>query len=976
MWANLSGCVRLVAALSAVTILSSCGDDGPSSYALNTYVTGLTGTGLQVTLNGGAPISITENSQTTIARLTNGTAYTVAISAQPGSPLQTCTAANPSGTISGNNVDVTISCVTAPFQTVNANVAVDGSIPAAVTHAITTLVSPAGTVSLGTALPVSAAPASWECLVYAVDANDNIVLAAMATSNSVVLSADSTALAFVRLLLGPLPSGLADNDVDAAIRATKDYAALVTTITQSLQSGATDTASAPVLSAANMVATELPSGVLNQFAGVAGTRKQVKALSPPTSTAAPFTLISDLESVELTGATSDYSVEVANNMPIAWGFASADFDGKPICEEGESPGKDGTCTVVVAGAGVGQQLLNLYATLVGGSAGSLFSQEVPADGGTPFYLTLRQNSESRGANAVQIVKDVVSYGLTAATAGTANAAVGECVDSLVETFMPTEELGALVADPSPTAFEDYLQAIPTEFTEEAILGDLSKCLGGATAPSTHGMPQYVRITAIFFRKIGAWVTSNIGKPIQAANTALQVGLALDYWNYPGQKFGVCEGQTLVGNTIVSCAASFQFTPSSFLMSPGAVATVTLSAQTAQVGNNPPQSTAVPNDTTLSTDDDTVATVSGGPSTTVTVTAQLGVGRSTNIVANEAATGATGTLPVTVVLPTMQPASATVPPGQSVTLTLADLNGNPVIVPKSTLWSTNPSPQTVFNLDILSGLITGPGQAKFAAATDAAIGQMITVTATDPSGNSFGSAILTVGLYTSVVNLSASPTSLPTGGGTVTLTASVTSQVAPTGAPASTGTVMFKDQSNITLCANVPLVAGVATCTATIPVAPDNLTASYSGDTNYAPAQATVTVAGGGAPPAPCPPNVSASACVPPPPGTPQADWTVYETYTSTGGSVCAASSGPTEVDEGSIKLFTTGPNAGQYCIFDANVINLETACTGGIETPAQTFQDLASRVITQTVYVTGSNGIPVPCTETTDYSTVWSNVGP
>ncbi len=54
LWASVARCVCFAAALSIVTSLSSCGgDDSSSSYALNVYVTGLTGSGLQVTLNGG-----------------------------------------------------------------------------------------------------------------------------------------------------------------------------------------------------------------------------------------------------------------------------------------------------------------------------------------------------------------------------------------------------------------------------------------------------------------------------------------------------------------------------------------------------------------------------------------------------------------------------------------------------------------------------------------------------------------------------------------------------------------------------------------------------------------------------------------------------------------------------------------------------------------------------------------------------------
>jgi beta-lactam-binding protein with PASTA domain len=110
---SLNGDGWLVAACGALMMLSGCGTDRSSSYALNVFVTGLAGSGLRVTLNGGAPMSISANSETTLARLTNGATYTVAITAQPVSPLQRCTAANPSGTINDNNVDVMISCVAA-----------------------------------------------------------------------------------------------------------------------------------------------------------------------------------------------------------------------------------------------------------------------------------------------------------------------------------------------------------------------------------------------------------------------------------------------------------------------------------------------------------------------------------------------------------------------------------------------------------------------------------------------------------------------------------------------------------------------------------------------------------------------------------------------------------------------------------------------------------------------------------------------
>jgi uncharacterized repeat protein (TIGR03803 family) len=73
---------------------------------------------------------------------------------------------------------------------------------------------------------------------------------------------------------------------------------------------------------------------------------------------------------------------------------------------------------------------------------------------------------------------------------------------------------------------------------------------------------------------------------------------------------------------------------------------------------------------------------------------------------------------------------------------------------------------------------------------------------------------------------------------VTFTATV-SAVAP-GAGTPTGTVTFTYGST-TLCSNVALTGGVATCAyATLPVGSDVVTASYSGDTNFSSSSGTIT----------------------------------------------------------------------------------------------------------------------------------------
>jgi 6-phosphogluconolactonase (cycloisomerase 2 family) len=70
--------------------------------------------------NGGHTVAVSANGTYPLATLTGGTSYTVAASAQPTAPSQTCNVANPSGTLNAN-VTLTITCVTNSY-TISANV--------------------------------------------------------------------------------------------------------------------------------------------------------------------------------------------------------------------------------------------------------------------------------------------------------------------------------------------------------------------------------------------------------------------------------------------------------------------------------------------------------------------------------------------------------------------------------------------------------------------------------------------------------------------------------------------------------------------------------------------------------------------------------------------------------------------------------------------------------------------------------------
>lgn len=93
----------------------------------------------------------------------------------------------------------------------------------------------------------------------------------------------------------------------------------------------------------------------------------------------------------------------------------------------------------------------------------------------------------------------------------------------------------------------------------------------------------------------------------------------------------------------------------------------------------------------------------------------------------------------------------------------------------------------------------------------------------------------------VTTLTANPTSLPSSGGALLLTASVASSPGTGNGAAFIGSVTFTDQSGATLCQAVPVIGSAASCSSSIAVAPDTITARYSGDLNYSPSTATITI---------------------------------------------------------------------------------------------------------------------------------------
>ena len=102
----------LGAAVTAMTV--NC---ETNAYAIGGTVTGLGGAGLELSLNGGAPLPVSAAGTFAFpTTLRSGAAYVVTIVEQPEQQWQTCTLSNGSGTVAGAAVtDVQVNCTTTRY---------------------------------------------------------------------------------------------------------------------------------------------------------------------------------------------------------------------------------------------------------------------------------------------------------------------------------------------------------------------------------------------------------------------------------------------------------------------------------------------------------------------------------------------------------------------------------------------------------------------------------------------------------------------------------------------------------------------------------------------------------------------------------------------------------------------------------------------------------------------------------------------
>jgi hypothetical protein len=103
-----------VAAGNVTGVLVNCATD---TFTVGGTVSGLAGTGLTLTDNGGTPLPINSNGQFAFPPVASGTGYNVMVGTQPANPTQSCSVTNGMGTVAGANVtNIVVACTTTLFH--------------------------------------------------------------------------------------------------------------------------------------------------------------------------------------------------------------------------------------------------------------------------------------------------------------------------------------------------------------------------------------------------------------------------------------------------------------------------------------------------------------------------------------------------------------------------------------------------------------------------------------------------------------------------------------------------------------------------------------------------------------------------------------------------------------------------------------------------------------------------------------------
>ena len=679
--------------LSFAVGLTACGGGGGSDGGSGGGTQPPTSFNVTTSLSGTGSGTISPTSRT----VAQGSTGSFAVSPASGSTIASVTGCG--GTLSGStyttgpitaNCTVTVSFTendaSPPPEVLDTLVTVDPSVSSVSVASIVEVISPIGTGSLETQVPIATNTPTGQSLVLAVNRDDQIVLAAIVDSRETELSAVSTALALVRIAVGELPPGIVAADFDGVIRALPDFGHLVSIISEALERGEAPSTNPAVL---DRIADVFRAMTNEPSLTGSAVELSTQGIWDSPVPEVPYELVSDpgpsgLLSLRITSSSPGW-ITLSNRMPIPWVVST-------FTALRDSPEQQIESRII---------------------APSLLGSTIVTSSTYGFNLTVGQSPESRVWMARSLMLRTVKFGLSLVTPS-------NCADATL-----LAGLDAYVETQSDGSWGDWLAYFDAFFSAQNLSSLLAKCPGpGLVSDFFKAMSPYLNALKI---------TNGV---FQGTGLAFEFTYAREFWNPADKKFGVCVSAQ---GAVVRCAAEYEFIfPSGSIfeadkscnagisMAPGASVTPRIIGRDA--AGDP---TLVPSGLIYSSDKPEVVLVDRD---TGTMTAKI-VGESAVVTVTDLTSSpmAQGSCTVRVIVPRVSPSSATLkmPPADAAdrrqTFRLTDEEGAEVLTPPGVIWQASPiGQQSIFpftplvNTNVTTWLTT-----------DESVAGVVTVEALDP-----------------------------------------------------------------------------------------------------------------------------------------------------------------------------------------------------------------------------------------------------
>lgn len=227
-------------------------------------------------------------------------------------------------------------------QLADTQVVIAPSVPVRVRRQLTTFVSTEGEAAPGQRVAVRSSDTGFGSIVVGVDSRGRMRLAAAVTSEVTEFSAESTAVALIRLGLGPDGAEIGHGPILGAIYSSPAFAPLVAEMQRLLEANLAP-ASSEALARALMAAVSDAAARLGAAAAgrapAGAARERPLALAPDRVTNPPFDLVTvDLGPIPLTlqlKQLPDSRVEVVNLLPAYFDITTKSLEGGSLSRPAE-----------------------------------------------------------------------------------------------------------------------------------------------------------------------------------------------------------------------------------------------------------------------------------------------------------------------------------------------------------------------------------------------------------------------------------------------------------------------------------------------------------------------------------------------------------------------------------------------------------------------------------------------------------------